>query len=100
MPQYPASAAAEALMTHRIPIGATLMLALAGGAAVAAAAPPAQQRRPAAYEALVRCRAIANDEARLRCFDQSVAKLQEAADKRELVVVDRSQIRETRRRLF
>ena len=86
-------------MTHRISIGATLMLALAGGAAIAAA-PPAQQRKPAAYEALVRCRAIENDEARLRCFDQSVARLQEAADKRELVVVDRSQIRETRRRLF
>ena len=86
-------------MTHAIRIGATLALAMAGGAAIAAA-PAAEQRRPAAYEALVRCRAIENDEARLRCFDQSVAALQEAADKRELVVVDRGQIRETRRRLF
>lgn len=86
-------------MTHRFTIGATLALTLAAGTAIAAA-PAAEQRRPAAYEALVRCRAIENDEARLRCFDQSVAALQEAADKRELVVVDRGQIRETRRRLF
>lgn len=86
-------------MTHRIRIVATLAMAMAGGALLAAA-PPAEPRRPAAYEALVRCRAIQNDEARLRCFDQSVAALQEAADKREVVVVDRGQIRETRRRLF
>lgn len=86
-------------MTHKIKMAATLAVAMAGAAAIAAA-PPAEPRRPAAYEALVRCRAIDNDEARLRCFDQSVAALQEAADKRELVVVDRGQIRETRRRLF
>lgn len=86
-------------MTHRMKIAATLALVMAGGAAIAAP-PPAEQRRPATYEALVRCRAIADDEARLRCFDQSVAALQEAADKREVVVVDRRQIRETRRRLF
>jgi hypothetical protein len=85
-------------MTHRILIGATVMLAVAGGASIAAA--PAEPRRPAAYEALVRCRAIDDADARLRCFDQAVAALQEAADKRELVVVDRGQIRETRRRLF
>jgi hypothetical protein len=86
-------------MTHRIKFAAIAMLAVAGGAAIAADPAP-EQRRPAAAAALVRCRAIENDEARLRCFDQSAAALQEAADKREVVVVDRRQIRETRRRLF
>ena len=74
-----------------------------------AASAPAQDRpanrgapnaRPAAFEALVRCRAIADDSARLRCFDGAVSTLQQQAEQRELVVVDRSQIRESRRRLF
>ncbi|HTU12941.1 MAG TPA: hypothetical protein VMG08_18775 [Allosphingosinicella sp.] len=60
-------------------------------------APPA---RPESFEALIRCRAITEDAARLACFDQSVAALQSAQERRELVVVDRQQVREGRRRLF
>ena len=81
---------------------------MAAGAAVAAIAATAglakeakkAQPRPEAFEALVRCRAIAEDQARLRCFDQAAANLQQAAEKRELVVVDRKQIEETKRSLF
>ena len=74
--------------------------ALAGvsGAALAQVAPG--QARPPAFEALVACRAIADDAARLACFDSAAAGLQEAADRRDLVVVDREQVRQTKRSLF
>jgi hypothetical protein len=58
------------------------------------------RQRPELFEALVRCRAIAEDAARLRCFDTSAAALEQAAERRDVVVVDRAQVRESRRRLF
>lgn len=76
-------------------------------AAVAAASPALaqesanqQQQRPEAFEALVRCRAIADATQRLQCFDTAAANLQQAAERRDLVVVDREQVRANRRRLF
>jgi hypothetical protein len=36
----------------------------------------------------------------LKCFDGAAAALEDAASRRELVVVDRKQMRETKRRLF
>lgn len=79
------------------------MLALAACAFIPAAAfgqsGPAQQR-PETFEALLRCRAIAEEAARLRCFDEATAALQAAAERRDVVVVDRAQVRESRRRLF
>ena len=72
----------------------------AGLSAAALAQPKAPQQRPEAFEALVRCRAIADDAARLQCFDAAAAGLQEAADRRDLVVVDREQVRKTKRSLF
>jgi hypothetical protein len=56
--------------------------------------------RPQSFEAVVRCRAIADDAARLACFDQAVAALQTAQERRDIVMVDRQQVREGRRRLF
>ena len=61
------------------------------------AAPP---QRPELFEALVRCRTITDDAARLQCFDRAAADLQQATERRDVVVVDRSQVRESRRRLF
>jgi len=65
-----------------------------------AAQPRQKQERPELFEALVRCRAIVEDAARLQCFDTASAALQAAAERREVVVVDRQQVRESRRRLF
>ena len=86
-------------MTRRLHI--LLILFLVGAPALAVAqgrneAPP----RPETFEALVRCRAIAEDAARLACFDQAAAALQAAQERRDVVVVDRQQVREGRRRLF
>jgi len=60
------------------------------------------QPRPELYEALLRCRAMtdATVEARLQCFEEATASLEQATDSGEVVVVDRAQIRESRRRLF
>ncbi len=80
------------------------VMAVAAAALAAPAALPAQkgkpQQRPEAFEALVRCRALTDDTARLKCFDAAAATLQTAAENRDLVVVDRKQIREANRGLF
>jgi len=75
---------------------------LAGLPAAAAAQSPAQepQQRPELFEALVQCRSITDDAARLQCFDTAAANLQAATERRDVVVVDRAQVRESRRRLF
>ncbi|MFL6861590.1 MAG: hypothetical protein ACJ8DZ_01155 [Allosphingosinicella sp.] len=56
--------------------------------------------RPQAFEALVRCRGIADGPARLQCYDAAAAAMEQAAERHELAVVDRKQMRETRRTLF
>lgn len=81
--------------------GTILVVALAALPGVATAQSEAQPpARPELFEALVRCRAIADDAARLQCFDAAAASLQAAQERRDLVVVDRAQVRENRRRLF
>ena len=74
--------------------------AILAPAAAAAAKGPKSLQRPEAFEALVRCRALTDDAARLRCFDSAAATLQQQAENRDLVVVDRKQIQETKRSLF
>lgn len=80
------------------------MVGLLNGVAVAlmaAGAQPAQSdARPAAVSALLQCRTITDDMARLRCFDAAAAQYEAAAARGELLVVDRRQVRQTRRRLF
>ena len=81
-----------------------LVIALAASALLAPAALPAKTEkprpRPEAFEALVRCRAVTDDAARLRCFDAAAATLQQQAENRDLVMVDRKTIQETKRGLF
>lgn len=76
-----------------------LLAAVLIGTPVVAAAQPAAQR-PAQFEALTRCRTVGNDAARLDCFDRAVAAMQAAEGRGEILLVDRHQVRQTRRRLF
>ena len=78
------------------------LLALAALAfpAAATAAPKVPQKRPEALEALLRCRAITDEAARLACFDAAAASFEQAHANRDLVVVDRKQVRDTKRTLF
>lgn len=75
------------------------ILALAGMAGPARAeTPPAAA--PSAYQALIECRAIADPTARLACFDKAAGTLAAAVETKQVVVVDKNTMRETKRRLF
>ncbi|MFN4040724.1 MAG: hypothetical protein ACK4I0_03565 [Brevundimonas sp.] len=70
-------------------------------AALTATGASAQDRTtPEALSALRACRAVDGDAARLACFDQAARALDEGEARGDLVVVDRSEIQDTRRGLF
>jgi hypothetical protein len=60
----------------------------------------AEPERPAPVKRLVDCRGIADSAARLSCYDREVASFDAAAARQELVVVDKEQVKKTRRSLF
>ena len=86
-------------MTRKALLFVLLLLGLAAPA-LAQHGDRGQARRPETFEALVHCRTIADAAARLQCYDSAAAALEQAAERRDLVVVDRAQVRESRRRLF
>jgi hypothetical protein len=59
-------------------------------------APP----RAKALDSLVACRSTRDGAERLACYDREVAALDTAASNADVVVLDRAQVRETRRTLF
>lgn len=58
------------------------------------------QSRPPVFEELVSCRSIADPTARLACYDTKVAAIDEAEKKDELVLADKTAMKEARRGLF
>jgi hypothetical protein len=80
-----------------IAAGAALVVA---AASVAVAKKPPAMERPESFEALIKCRSIADEKARLQCFDAAAAALEQASDRHDLVVLDKKQMRDTRRTLF
>lgn len=79
-------------------VAGLLLLAGTSGAMAqqAADAPP---RAPVLAQ-LYECRAITDPAARLACFDTRVAAVESAEAARDIRVIDRAQVRETRRGLF
>jgi nucleoside phosphorylase len=81
------------------------MSLISGLAAVAAAsllsgqAAP-EQARPESLERLMACRAVADNVARLACFDAAAGALETAERAGDVVVIDRAGVAETRRQLF
>lgn len=78
-----------------------------GLAAVLAATTPAvakEKATPAAappvYQAVIDCRDIADSAQRLACFDRTVGVMASATAEKDLVVLDREAMRETRKGLF
>lgn len=55
---------------------------------------------PPAYQAILDCQKLADPAARLACFDKAVTAMSDATQKKDLVVIDRATIRETKRGLF
>lgn len=57
-------------------------------------------KRAAPVQKIYDCRTIADDAARLACFDASVAELAVAEEKREVTFADKETVKKTRRGLF
>jgi hypothetical protein len=85
-------------------ISAAMAAALLLAAPASAADKPKGKKedgRPAAeMQALAACRQVADAAARLACYDQASDKLAEAVERRDVVVLDRTEIKRTRRSLF
>lgn len=76
-----------------------------GGAALALILAPASAQAqapqtPPLLSAVTACRDVTDDAARLRCYDAATAALARAASNGEIVVVNREDVRRTRRSLF
>jgi hypothetical protein len=69
-------------------------------ASPAAAAKPVKTGTPVQIERLMACRAMTDPVQRLACFDREVAGVQTAIGTKELVVIDKTRVREARRDLF
>jgi len=82
-------------MKRVIAIGAGTALLL-GPAAMAAKPGPESPL----VRALANCRGQTDDQARLRCYDAAAAALTQATESGTIVVVDREDVRKTRRSLF
>ena len=67
---------------------------------VAVAQDEASDTGSSEFDGLKKCRAIAEDSARLACFDRAVGVVIAAEESGELRVVDKEAARKTRRRLF
>lgn len=79
--------------------GLAVMAALLGASALAAPPPAAAERAPALRK-LTDCRQIADNVARLACYDLVAAEIDTAQDKGDIVVVDREQAQAVRKQAF
>lgn len=75
---------------------------MAMGALCLVSVPAGAQSPPsnALVDAIVRCKGESNEQARLRCYDSAVTALAQATASGEIVVVDKEDVRKTRRSLF
>ncbi len=79
---------------------AKLGLALTLATTMAVQAAPKPPGRSATLQSVVDCRKLTDDTARLACYDAATAKLDEAEKSGDVVVVDKSQVREARKAAF
>ena len=83
---------------------AVAALALAGTVALLSAVPAHAKDKaaapPAIYQAVVDCRTIRDATQRLACFDRTVGEMASATTAKDLVILDRETMRETRKGLF
>lgn len=75
---------------------AIAMAALCLSGAASAAPPP----EGAQLTVILECKSQADERVRLRCYDDAVAALQRATANGSIIVVDREDVRKTRRSLF
>ena len=87
-------------MTARSLAAALTLLAAASAADAQRRPQTPTPQRPEVLNQLTACRQVTPDAERLACYDRQVAALEAAEASREIAVVDRQQIRRTRRSLF
>jgi hypothetical protein len=73
---------------------------LGSGTAIAAPAKDKAQPLPPEFSRLMACRSIADSAQRLACYDREIAVVGSANARGDIVVVNREEIRKTRRSLF
>ena len=78
----------------------TTIFAAAAMLSATAAAAEKPRNRPELFSKVIDCRSITDNSQRLACYDQSVGALEAAEQRKDVVVVDREQMRETRKSLF
>lgn len=59
-----------------------------------------ERPRAAPFQKLLDCRSLTDSAQRLACYDAQVDTLESAEQKKEIVIVDKEQVREARRGLF
>lgn len=90
-------------MTPRVPSvpqALVAAIALCGLATPTVAMAQATSERPALLNQIVECRHQTDPAQRLACYDRAIEVFDDAERQGEVVVVDRAQVRETRRGLF
>jgi hypothetical protein len=88
-------------MRYRLILGsAALCAALAGAALAKDKDDEALSAPPPVFQAVLDCKAIADSTERLTCYDRSVAAMETASNAKDLVIADRSTMREAKRGLF
>lgn len=85
------------IRVQTLSFGSTLIVALMllGSPAAAASKAP-----PRALSKLLDCRALTDPTARLACYDEQVTAFETATAKDEVVILDKEDVRKTRRSLF
>lgn len=84
----------------RLSLCATSLAVLVVPAFAANDAPEPGTEPPATYQAVLDCQKLSDPATRLACFDKSVRVMAESTQKKDVVVIDRATIRETKRGLF
>lgn len=78
----------------------TSLAAVAMAGQALAKEPKATGDRAAAFRAVTDCRAVSDPNARLACYDDAVAKLDQAESSGQVVVLDRDAAKEVKRQAF
>jgi hypothetical protein len=90
----------ESVMTKFLPLPILAIALLAVAPSAAAKSPPEKAANSPLVTALDACRQITDDAQRLACFDRASAALVGATASGDVSVVDRAQLRQTRKALF
>jgi hypothetical protein len=85
---------------HTLKTATKLGLVVVLAAATVAQAADKPKSRAAVLQSVVDCRKLTDDAARLACYDAATAKLDDAEQSGDVVVVDKAQVREARRAAF